>query len=138
MNKRVNNKKVKKKDRVKKNTTTTTVDRSITTPDNTLWNNPMTRAAISALSPEQLEKYQKIGEQLYGNVDFEHEEILNNMPQPMAEALAYIVEGLKSGLHPSQTNKKERSLLEECYGESWYEKFNYVKEDLLDIVTLEK
>jgi len=103
-----------------------------------LFNNPMIDSALKALSPEDVEKYKKIGEEMYGNMNFVDSEILNNMPAPIAEAVAYISESIKSGLHPSMLDENEIKVLEEAYGENWYLKFDYCKEDLQDFVTLKK
>lgn len=100
-----------------------------------LFDNPMTRAALNALSPEDLERYKHIGESMYGNVNFEGSKVINNMPPPMAEALAYVEEGIKSGLHPSMLDKNEKALLEDQYGKEWYKNFGYVSEDLDCIFT---
>lgn len=103
-----------------------------------LFDNPMTRAAMNALDSEQIDKYKKIGEEMYGNIDFTQSKVLNNMPAPMAEALAYIVEGLKAGIHPSDLDKDEMKLLEEGYGEKWYERWGYNEKDLESIETIKK
>jgi len=106
------------------------------TTKDTLWDNPMTRSAMKSMSPEELQRYKDIGESMYGDVDFEASKVLNNLPPPMAEAVAYVNESLKSGMHPSMLEENEVALLTDVYGEKWYEKWNYVEDDLKDIVTL--
>lgn len=101
-----------------------------------LFDNPMTRAALASMTPEQIEHYKKIGEHMYGSIDFEKSEVLNNAPPFLSESLAYITEGIKAGLHISELNKDERKVLEECYGEEWWTHFGYTKEDLDKVVTL--
>jgi hypothetical protein len=100
-----------------------------------VFNNPMVTAAINALSPEDLDKYRKIGEQMYGTIDFEGAHALNNMPAPMGEAVAYVLESLKSGLHPSMLDEDEKALLLDTLGDKWWEKYGYVEGDLTEIVT---
>jgi hypothetical protein len=95
-----------------------------------LWNNPLVNNALKALSPEQIADYKKIGEQMYGSIDFEDSKILNNMPPPMAEAVAYVEQGVKSGLLPSDLTEDEVVLLSEAYGEKWYERYGYKQEDV--------
>lgn len=95
-----------------------------------LFNNPMVNNALKSMTPEQVEDYKKIGEQLYGNINFEDSKILNNMPGPMAEAVAYVEEGLKAGLLPEDLDENEVALLCNAYGEDWYVKFGYVKEEV--------
>jgi hypothetical protein len=106
--------------------------------ENTLWNNPMVNSAMKAMSPEELQRYKAIGEAMYGNIDFEGSKVLNNLPPPMEEAVAYISESLKSGLHPSMLDDNEVALLKDVFGDQWYKKWDYIEEDLKEIVTLRK
>jgi len=99
----------------------------------TLWDNPMTRSAMKAMSPEELQRYKEIGQSMYGDVDFEASKVLNNIPPPMAEAVAYVEESLKSGLHPSMLEEKEVALLVEVRGHKWYERWGYTQDNLNDI-----
>jgi hypothetical protein len=101
-----------------------------------LFNSEFAKSAIASLSDEDKRKYKKIGEELYGNINFEDSEVLNNIPPPMEEALAYIKEQLKAGLHPSALEENEKVFLEDAYGEKWYEDWGYTKEDLTEIKTL--
>ena len=93
-------------------------------------NNSLVTNALKALSPEQLEQYKKIGEEMYNTVNFEDSKILNNLPPPLAESLAYIKEGLKSGLQPCDLSEGEINILEEGYGKEWYKHFDFVEEDI--------
>lgn len=104
---------------------------------NDLFDNPMTQAAMAALSNEDKERYRIIGEQLYGNIDYQEGKVLNNMPPNMAEAVAYVETQLRSGLHPSMLEDNEKAILADAYGDEWYTEWGYVKEDLDDIVTLQ-
>lgn len=102
--------------------------------DYDLFDNPMVTAAKEAMSPEDLERYKKIGEEMYKNVDFEQSKILNNMEPPFAEATAYLSEQLKSGLHPSVLADNEKQILENTLGKEWYKKWGYNVEDLSEIL----
>jgi len=95
-----------------------------------LFDNPMVRSALESMTPEQVESYKRIGKEMYGTIDFEKSEVLSNLPPPMAEALLYIEEGLKSGLHPTDLSKDEIALLVESYGKEWYKKWNWSEQDL--------
>lgn len=106
--------------------------------DMDLFDNPMVRAASAAMSDEDKAKYKQIGEEMYGNMDFENSQVLDNTPAPMMEAVAYVEEQLKSGLHPSMMEDNEKALLADIYGNKWYEKWGYVEGDLTDIVTIKK
>lgn len=102
-----------------------------------LFENPSAKAALAAMSEEERERYRIIGEQMYGNMDYESAKNLNNLPAPMMEAVAYLETQIRSGFHPSMLEENEKMLLADAHGEEWYKKWDYVKEDLDDIVTLQ-
>lgn len=105
------------------------------TGDNDLFDNPMVRAASSALSDEDKERYKRLGEALYADVDFETCKSLNNIPAPFVEAVQYLELQLNSGLHPSMLEDNDKILLKDAYGAEWYKKWGYIEADLTDIVT---
>lgn len=106
--------------------------------DYDLFNNPMVTAALAAMSPEDKEQYRLIGEQMYGNINFEDARYLRNPEVQMSEALACLESQIRSGLHPSDMSDNEKAVLKDAYGEQWYEKWNFVKEDLTQITTVKK
>ena len=106
--------------------------------ENTLWNNPMVRSAMNSMSEEQKEEYRAIGEKMYGDMNFKNSTNLIDPDSHMKEATLYVSELLKSGLHPSDLNENEQMVMSNNFGEQWYEKWGYTKEDLKDIVTLKK
>jgi hypothetical protein len=95
-----------------------------------LFNNSLVNNALKAMSPEQLAEYKKFGESMYGNVNFEDSKIVNNMAPPMAESVAYVEEGLKSGLLPEDLSEDEVILLQKAFGEEWYKKYGFTKEEV--------
>lgn len=87
----------------------------------------------SLLPEEERQKFQKIGERLYSSFDAHKGQVLpgNDIESVrLEEALAYVVESLKSGLHPKYLSYDEIHLLRAAYGDEWYEKWSYTKEDL--------
>lgn len=102
-----------------------------------LFDNPMVTAAKKSMSPRSLERYKKLGESMYGGINFTESKV-DNRPEPMVEALAYIEESLKSGLHPSMLDDNEKAILLDAYGKEWYKKWRYIEEDLNSIVTVKK
>jgi hypothetical protein len=100
-----------------------------------IFNNPMIKAAKKALSKEDKERYAKLGEELFKNIDFEKCSV-HNIPPMMEESILYIESMLKSGLHPSMLSDEEKFILKDVLGEKWYERYGYIKEDLDNIVTL--
>jgi hypothetical protein len=95
-----------------------------------LFDNPMVRNILKNMSPEDVLAYKKMGKEMYGSIDFEKSEVLANLPPPMSEALAYIKEGLKSGILPKDLDDDEVNLLVEIYGNEWYKEFGYTQHDL--------
>ena len=106
--------------------------------DDDLFDNPMVRAALAAMSPEEKEQYKQIGEQMYGNMNFEDARHLINPEAKMTEALACLESQIRSGLHPSDLEDNEKAVLEDAYGEKWYEKWGFTKGDLSEIMTIKK
>jgi hypothetical protein len=95
-----------------------------------LFSNPMVNNALKVMTPEQLEGYKKMGEQLYGNINFEDSKIVNNMLVPTEEAVAYVEEGIKSGLLPEDLDENEVILLTNTYGEKWYLRYGFKQEEV--------
>jgi hypothetical protein len=97
--------------------------------NNDLYDNPMTRAAKNAMTPEQLEEYKKIGEHMYNGVDYKIKEMGSEVKEPSKEELAmYATQALNSGLNPFDLSDQEVKALNEVYGHKWYLNFDY-KED---------
>ena len=88
----------------------------------------------SMLSEEQRKDFQRLGEKLYGSFDLNKGEIFKKNEDDkvikLEEALAYIIESLKSGLHPRYLNEDEIHLLKAAYGDEWYKLWNYTKEEI--------
>jgi len=104
---------------------------------NNIFENQLVRSAMAALSEEDKQKYKMIGDHLYGRINFEDCQSLNNMPPSMAEAVAYVETQLQSGFHPSMLDENEKALLVDRYGDEWYKEWGYIKEDLVDIITVQ-
>lgn len=104
---------------------------------NDLFENQMVRSAMAALSEEDKERYKMIGDHLYGRINFEDCQSLNNMPPSMAEAVAYVERQLQAGFHPSMLDENEKALLVDRYGDEWYKEWGYIKEDLVDMITIQ-
>ena len=100
-----------------------------------LFTNPMVQQAKQAMTQEQLDEYKRIGEEMYNTVDFVNSEIIDNpslpgskslhdsTPQEIIEAVAYIVEAMKSGLHPDYLDDNEKEVCKAFYGDDWKSKF---------------
>ena len=95
-----------------------------------IWNNPMINNALKAMSPEQVQEYQRIGEYMYGSVNFEDSKIIKKMDPPLPESVADIEEGLKAGLMPSDLTEDEVVVLTQAYGDKWYERYGFDKSEV--------
>jgi len=97
--------------------------------DTNLFDNDMVRAAKNAIPQKDKERYKRMGEEMYGSVDFETCTALNNMPMPMVEAVSSLVSQLNAGLLLSDVDANEKELLKDAFGEKWYEKWNFSLKD---------
>lgn len=78
------------------------------------------------LSEEQIKSYEKMGEKMFNQIDFENNKTSNDLSlSPLEKSRIYIEEGLNSGLHPSYLENDEKQLMKELYGEKWYTKWNW-------------
>lgn len=81
--------------------------------------------AKGMMTQEQIDEYKQMGEEMYNTIDFSTSEVLNNPSDPLLESVAYISEGIKSGMHPSFLDEDELKVMCEWSGDKWYEKFGY-------------
>tara|TARA_Y100000389_G_C17387704_1_gene478024 strand:+ start:893 stop:1204 length:312 start_codon:yes stop_codon:yes gene_type:complete len=93
-----------------------------------IWDNKQFKAAWNSLTDKQKEEYTNAGEYMYNNVDY-----TQDFDNVLKESAFYIIQGIKSGLHPSDLTKNEKTVLIKVYGEKWYEKYGYTKLDLYNI-----
>jgi hypothetical protein len=100
-----------------------------------LFNNPMVESAKKAMTKKDLDHYQQLGESMYKDINFETSSV-NNLPQPMVDAAIYVESMIKSGMHPSLLDENDKNVMNEVYGDEWYKRYGYIKEDLIEIVTL--
>jgi hypothetical protein len=103
---------------------------------NPMYTNPSVQQFRNSLNPEELVKYQQMGEAIYNTVDYVQSKVLDrSIPGFLIEPFQDIKASLKSGLHPSELDADEKRVMVECLGDDWYVKFGYVKEDLTEFVT---
>lgn len=106
---------------------------------NDLFNDKFIKNLEAGISPQDKEKYKKMGEDLYNSVDFVNTNgNQESMPSAMADAIAYILDSLRSGQHISTLEENEKQLLENTYGKKWYKILGYTKDDLTTMVTFPK
>ena len=72
----------------------------------------------NSVSDADKRRYEKIGKEMYGSVDYDKSKILNN-PDLLLESTTYIMEALKSGLHYSDLSDIEIAVMKESYGDNW-------------------
>ena len=101
-----------------------------------LFNNSFVKNAEENMSEEQKEKYRLIGEEMYNTVDFVNSDgKKETIPQYMLDAIAYILDSLRSGQHISMLEENEKNLLKETYGNDWYKLLGYTEGDINNIIT---
>lgn len=91
--------------------------------------NKMKSSFMEKVSEEEREKYRKFGEQFYNSFDVNNGNPINPTIC-MEESLAYVVESLKSGLHPKYLTLDEATLVRAGYGEEWYKKWGYEENEI--------
>ena len=82
------------------------------------------KTMFAALSDKEKEEYKRAGEHMY-NKNYDS---LGTEDTKIIDAAAYISEGLKSGLRPSQLDASEIGVMRSIYGDEWYTRFNYTAE----------
>lgn len=85
----------------------------------------MKTSLVKNLSEEDRASYQKFGEKFHKMLETMSFETEGRNEICMEESLSYIVESLKSGLHPRYLSKDEQKLVEAGYGEKWYQNWGY-------------
>ena len=83
------------------------------------------------LPEEERTKYQRLGEKFHSSFNVGSGTTYDLSTINMEEAVAYVVESLKSGLHPPYLTEDEKVLLESAYGTSWYTQWGYQDSDLV-------
>lgn len=93
-----------------------------------LFSDEALKAAFKSLSKDDQEKYKREGEKVY-SVDYETLGVAGvDTRQKAIEDAAYIGEGLKSGLLPSQLDKDEIETMRQVFGKKWFERYGYKSE----------
>ena len=89
-----------------------------------LFKDPKFKKIFNDLPKEEQEQYKRQGKHMYEkdyvNAGSQQDKVMENV--------AYISEGLKSGLLPSQLDNNELELMRSVYGATWYEKYGYHSE----------
>jgi hypothetical protein len=88
------------------------------------------------LTDEQKKGYERLAEKFHQSFDVENQQQRDHNVKEIAleECLAYLVESLKSGLHPKHMTKMERDLVKSHFKDEWYTYFGYDRGDLEGVV----
>lgn len=101
--------------------------------DDILFNNPMVKGALIAMSESQRECYKQFGKSLFNTINFKDNSIINNMPISGEDIVNYAEESLKSGIHPNSLTILEIAALKDKYGaEIWFTIFGYTKDEIIE------
>ena len=99
-----------------------------------MFKDPAIMGIRDSADQETLDRYAKIGEHMYGNMDYTGDDleiILNNRCKEL-------ILRINNGYHPSFLDESELQVLEEKKGKEWYLTFGYTEEDLKEIVNVPK
>ena len=89
--------------------------------DYSLFSDPKMKEMFNNLPVEDQKAYKQSGEYMY-SYDYTN---AGNPDDTIYESVAYIAEGLKSGLRPSQLDQSEVTLIKSIYGDKWYERYGF-------------
>ena len=97
---------------------------------NEIFNN-MRKKFLESIPEEDREAYQRFGEKFHSSFNVDSGSSVDFSNICMEEAVSYVVESLKSGLHPKYLTEDEQVLLQAAYGDEWYKEWGYnsIKED---------
>jgi hypothetical protein len=90
-----------------------------------LFTDPNLKALYDQLPEEEKNEYKRSGEYMYSK---DYENTNNDLESRLLEAAAYINEGMKSGLRPSQLDEDEVKVMREIFGSEWYKKYYFDSE----------
>ena len=90
----------------------------------------MQKSMLASLPEEDRQHFQRLGEKFHSSFDITKGEPIDLSTICMEEALAYVVESLKSGLHPSYLTDDEKALLRAGYGDEWFTQWGYQQSDV--------
>ena len=91
-----------------------------------LFNDAHLRSLHDELPEQERTEYKKQGEYMY---EKDYENIDVDLHSRLIESAAYINEGMKSGLRPSQLDDSEREVMRSIFGKCWYEKYFFSSEE---------
>ena len=91
-----------------------------------LFTDPRLKALHDELPEHERNDYKRQGEYMY---EKDYENTNNDLNSRLIESAAYINEGMKSGLRPSQLDDTEREVMRSIFGKCWYEKYFFTSEE---------
>jgi hypothetical protein len=110
-----------------------------------IFSNPQIQRAKESLTPQMRAQYEQLGESIWSQMEASQMSISNstgenvnftgeNLPPPVEEAAAHIAEALKSGMHPSLLDEDEKKVMTECFGTTWWRKWDYQDDEMKQTV----
>ena len=94
-----------------------------------LWSDPRWKEAAQNMGKEKLETYKKLGED-FNSIDYTTGESQDvPIPEPVANCIAYIEAGIRSGLREEDLAEDELKLLIDYLGSDWKKSFGIENPD---------
>lgn len=97
-----------------------------------MFKDPAIMSVRDSADQETLDRYAKMGEHMYGNIDFTGDDLEIMLDNRCKELLLRV----NNGYHPSFLDESELQVLEDKKGDEWYLTFGYTKDDLKEIVNV--
>jgi hypothetical protein len=96
-----------------------------------VFNNPAIEKIKQNMSQEELDKYEKYGEEMYGNMDMDmnmNMDMNNNSLEDGAykHCCKLLLAGLKSGLEIDELTEEEINVIEKIHGKDWKNKLGFI------------
>lgn len=109
---------------------------STRTNEQDLFDNDMVHAASAAMSSEQKRRYLDLGNELFTSMESANTPRGGGAdPNHIADAILYVTEQVKAGLHISMLDKDEKNLMVNVYGREWYKRWGYTARDVDEMAT---
>ena len=90
----------------------------------------MQKQMLDSIPDHERENFKKLGEKFHSSFDVTSGTVRDLSTINLEESLAYVVESLKSGLHPSYLTEDEVAMVRAGYGDEWYKNWGYSEADL--------
>lgn len=98
---------------------------------NDVFDNPMVRQAMKAMTVEQREEYRRIGEYMFNDAfRMKEDKFLTKDDTKMEDAFKYVDVAIRSGLDPLELTQMELQVLHDMLGDEWYKHYDFREDEV--------